>query len=144
MPFRSIHEPTWKWNCFRARCFCKNIRIAWKNIRRKLYKQCYSKNCVDIKSSVGGKTKKFKGSSKEEIVAGEDFCPGTYRFYAKVLNYDDHYNVIYRTSSGSLHSKYYSVWKSAGNLNDEGSKIAFDDESVLEIDPGITEIRLVK
>ena len=71
------------------------------------------KECVTLKINAECKssyTFKFSGANEEVIRAGEDFCVGTYRFYAKVLNYDDHYNVVY--SSNGLSSKYYSIWKS--------------------------------
>ena len=102
--------------------------------------------CVNLKVKMKCKssyTFEFSGSRQEKIVAEEDFCPGTYKFSTSVLNRSDHYNVVYRPATG-YNSKYYSIWKDTPYLNDEGSKIAFEEGSYLEIDPGITKITLKK
>lgn len=102
--------------------------------------------CVNLNIKMKCKssyTFEFSGSKQEKIVAEEDFCPGTYTFSTSVLNRSDHYNVVYHPATG-YSSKYYSVWKDTPYLNDEGSKIAFEDGSYLEIDPGITKITLKK
>ena len=86
-------------------------------------------------------TFKFDGSKEERIVAGIDMCSGTYKVYASVLNKKDAYHLTYNPATG-YNASYYTIWKSAGSLSDEGSKISFEEGSYLEVPIGVTKITL--
>ena len=88
-------------------------------------------------------TFKFEGGSVEGIKAGEDFCPGTYRFTTKVLDREKSYYLYYKPN-GSYIGESYLVWKNYSYHSEEGKKIVFADESVFEIPIGVTEVKLYK
>lgn len=86
-------------------------------------------------------TFKFDGSKEEKLVMGVDMCPGTYRICTSVLSRKDAYHLTYTPASGSG-TKFYTIWKSASSLSDEGSKISLGEGGTLKIPTGVTKITL--
>lgn len=102
--------------------------------------------CVDLSISMKCKstyTFKFSGARDEVLYGGEDFCPGRYRIYANTLNYNEAY-YINVTPPDSYSSEYITIWKSFDYGNEEGKKVATTYGTKIEIDPGITQVKLVK
>lgn len=86
----------------------------------------------------------FDGSKKEKIYAGIDFCPGTYRVYAQVLNPQNVYYISYRQPNISGGSASITIAKFSDFLSDEGNQWSMNKGSYIETNPGITQITIVK
>lgn len=105
-----------------------------------------TKECVDVSISLECKDTvvfNFNGGKKETIVAGENFCAGTYKVYASVSNASTAYRIEV-IPKGSYSGESILIWKSASSLSDEGNKYALNEGTKLEIAMGITKVRLVK
>lgn len=85
----------------------------------------------------------FNGGSSEKITAGENFCTGTYKVYASVSNASTAYRIRV-VPKGSYSGESILIWKSASSLSDEGNKYTLNEGTKLEIDMGITQVKLVK
>ena len=86
----------------------------------------------------------FDGSKSEKITAGIDFCPGTYRIYAQVLNYNDIYYIYHKQPNFGYSSSTMTIAKFSDFLNDEGNQWAMSKDSYIETDTGITQITISK
>jgi len=84
----------------------------------------------------------FNGGSAETITAGQNFCTGTYKIYAQVLNKNAIYYLRYKPDNGS--TSLVSICKYESLFNDEGMKLVLNENSKIEIPTGITQIKLVK
>lgn len=84
----------------------------------------------------------FSGGNKEIITAGENFCTGTYKVYAEVLNKNDIYTLRYKSSNGAYDS--VAICKYQDFFDESGKKLVFTEKSTLEIPAGIKQIKLVK
>ena len=86
----------------------------------------------------------FDGSKKEKIYAGIDFCPGTYRVYAQVLNPKDIYYIHHRQPNSASGSSSITIAKFSEFLSDEGNQWAMNKGSYIESNTGVTQITIVK
>lgn len=87
----------------------------------------------------------FDGSKKEKITAGVDFCAGTYKVYANVLNYDDVYYIHhYQADRFAGGSSTLTIAKFSSFLSDEGDMWSMAKNSYIETAPGVTSITIRK
>lgn len=86
-------------------------------------------------------TFKFDGSKEEILTPGVDFCAGTYKVYANVLNSRQVYYIYHYPSTGS--PDIISINKKSP-FNEEGSKYALGKGAKFKIGSGITSITLTK
>ena len=87
----------------------------------------------------------FDGSKKEKIYSGTDFCAGTYKIYASVLNYDQTYFIHhYQADRFAGGSSTMTIAKFSSFLSDEGEKWSMAKGSYIETAPGITSITITK
>lgn len=84
----------------------------------------------------------FSGGNVETIVAGQNFCTGTYKVYAEVVNRNDIYRLRYTSSNGGYDS--VGICKYEKFFDESGKKLVFTENSKLEIPAGIKQVRLVK
>ena len=100
-------------------------------------KQLIELKCLD------SYTFNFSGADEVRIVAGENFCPGTYQVFSDVLNHDQVYYLTY-SANGLKFSEHITICKFSDFLSEEGSRYAFNEKAYLEAPPGITSIKLIK
>lgn len=87
----------------------------------------------------------FDGSKKEKIYAGTDFCAGTYKVYANVLNYEQTYFIHhYQADRFAGGSSTITIAKFSSFLSDEGDKWSMSKGSYIETAPGVTSITITK
>lgn len=87
----------------------------------------------------------FDGSKKEKITAGTDFCAGTYKVYAGVLNYNQTYFLHhYQADRFAGGSSTMTIAKFSSFLSEEGDKWAMSKGSYIEVPSGITSITITK
>lgn len=87
----------------------------------------------------------FDGSKKEKIYSGTDFCAGTYKIYANVLNHDQIYYIHhYQSDSFMSGSSTLTIAKFSSFLSDEGDKWSMAKGSYIETAPGVTSITITK
>ena len=86
----------------------------------------------------------FDGSKKEKITAGVDFCAGTYKVYAQVLNYDDVYYIHHRQPDFGAGSSTITIAKFSDFLSDEGNQWSMNKGSYIETANGVTQITITK
>lgn len=86
----------------------------------------------------------FDGSKKEKITAGVDFCAGTYKVYAQVLNYDDIYYIHHKQPNLAAGSSTLTIAKFSDFLNDEGNQWSMNKGSYIETANGVTQITITK
>lgn len=84
----------------------------------------------------------FTGGNRETIVAGENFCAGTYKIYAEVLNKDQTYYLHYHSTNGGSGS--VRINKTTSFFDESGKKITFSEKGELDIPAGIKQVKLVK
>ena len=85
----------------------------------------------------------FDGSREETITADEVFCPGNYKIYASVMNYDEFYHLEIKPKDQFVGDSL-TVYKNSSYLNEEGKKYALAAGHTITTDIGITQIKLVK
>ncbi len=85
----------------------------------------------------------FDGSKDEKITAGIDFCVGTYKIYATVLNRNSTYSIAHRGPEFGSFKEHITITKWSP-FNEEGSRVSIGKLSYLDIDTGITSITLTK
>lgn len=85
----------------------------------------------------------FDGSREETITADEVFCPGNYKIYASVMNYDEFYHLEIKPKDQFVGDSL-TVYKKSSYLNEEGKKYALAAGHTITTDIGITQIKLVK
>ena len=104
-----------------------------------------SKKCIGVNiglKCLSNYTFKFNGGSSETKTAGENFCTGTYKIYASVLNKSEFYYISIRPVNGS--SESVTIHKKEAFFNEEGTKYVFNEGTTLTTEPGITQVKLVK
>ena len=105
-----------------------------------------SKKCINVNvelKCLDSYTFNFSGADEVRIVAGENFCPGTYQVFSNVLNHDQVYYLTY-SANGLKFSEHITICKFSDFLSKEGSRYAFNEKAYLEAPPGITSIKLIK
>lgn len=85
----------------------------------------------------------FDGSREETITADEVFCPGNYKIYASVMNYDEFYHLEIKPKDQFVGDSL-TIYKKSSYLNEEGKKYALAAGHTITTDIGITQIKLVK
>ena len=104
-------------------------------------KQCKTVNLeLQCKNSY---TFTFDGSKEEIITAGENFCTGTYKIYASVMNKNNFYHLKIRPKD-AFSGETLTIYKNSSFLNDEGSKYVLTDGYTITTEIGITSVKLVK
>jgi len=104
-----------------------------------------SEKCIGVNiglKCLSNYTFKFSGGSSETKTAGENFCTGTYKIYASVLNKSEFYYISIRPVNGS--SESVTIHKKEAFFNEEGTKYVFNEGTTLTTEPGITQVKLVK
>ena len=87
----------------------------------------------------------FDGSKEEKIYSGKDFCSGTYKIYANVLNHNQIYYIHhYQSDAFAAKSSLLTIAKFSSFLNDEGDKWSMAKGSYIQTKPGITSITIKK
>lgn len=86
---------------------------------------------------------KFDGGKSETKIAGETFCPGTYKVYASVLNKKEFYSIQIK-GKNEFSGQHMTIYKESSFLSDEGSKYVFNEGTSFVTEPGITQVKLVK
>ena len=105
-----------------------------------------SKKCINVNvelKCLDSYTFNFSGADEVRIVAGENFCPGTYQVFSDALNHDQVYYLTY-SANGLKFSEHITICKFSDFLSEEGSRYAFNEKAYLEAPPGITSIKLIK
>lgn len=85
----------------------------------------------------------FSGGQTETLTAGENFCTGKYKIYGSVLNKSEFYTVTVRPKDGAG-TDFMTIHKKESFFNEEGTTYVLNDGTTLKMDPGITQIKLVK
>lgn len=83
----------------------------------------------------------FDGSKEEILTPGVDFCTGTYKVYANVLNTQQVYYLYHYPSTGM--PDIITINKKSP-FNDEGSKYSLGKGAKFKISAGVTSITLTK
>lgn len=86
----------------------------------------------------------FDGSKEEKITAGVDFCAGTYKVYAEVLNHSDVYYIHHYQADLFAGSSTITIAKFSSFLNDEGDKWSMAKRSYIKTAPGVMSITITK
>ena len=85
----------------------------------------------------------FDGGQTETLTAGQNFCTGKYKIYGSVLNKNNFYTITIRPKDGTG-TDFMTIHKKESFFNEEGTKYVLNDGTTLKIDPGITQVKLVK
>ena len=106
-----------------------------------------SKKCIDANITLECSntiTFNFNGGGTEKIVAGENFCTGTYKIYASVLNKKEMYTLTILPKNDFKSIDYITIAKDSSFLNEEGTTIVFNEGTAISAPAGITQVKLVK
>jgi len=85
----------------------------------------------------------FDGSKEDIIVSDENFCPGTYKIYASVMNRDKFYHLSIKPKNSFI-GESLTIFKNSSHLNEEGQKYVLTEGYSITTEIGITQVKLVK
>ncbi len=105
------------------------------------------KHCFDLRvinECKNSYTFNFDGGTEKDIIAGLDFCPGTYKVYVGLLNKNNPKSIYFYEKEGEfMHKGSLLVWKGTSH-NEEGDKHTFLLDNTVRVTDGITSVTLKK